>query len=204
MFKNLLSRFWKKSDNPYPKSFGKRLTRRIMLRMFIFMGIPSFLLFWMIFGSSYVVFEEFGQKLLKGRYEEVRRITSDVSVASVNTAPYIEDNLDNPDKLYDIMECMVRTNKRIRSCGISFIADYYPQKGHWFCPYAVRRDNDTIETKTIGDKDHDYLQAKWFRRLSPETAAIGEVPSLIVLTRGRHWCHTWYLSTTAISASLPY
>ena len=163
MFKNLLSRFWKKSDNPYPKSFGKRLTRRIMLRMFIFMGIPSFLLFWMIFGSSYVVFEEFGQKLLKGRYEEVRRITSDVSVASVNTAPYIEDNLDNPDKLYDIMECMVRTNKRIRSCGISFIADYYPQKGHWFCPYAVRRDNDTIETKTIGDKDHDYLQAKWFR-----------------------------------------
>ena len=199
MFKNLLSRFWKKSDNPYPKSFGKRLTRRIMLRMFIFMGIPSFLLFWMIFGSSYVVFEEFGKKLLKGRYEEVRRITSDVSVASVNTAPYIEDNLDNPDKLYDIMECMVRTNKRIRSCGISFIADYYPQKGHWFCPYAVRRDNDTIETKTT-----TICRRNGSGRLSPKTVAIGEVPSLMVLTRRRHWCHTWYLSTTAISASLPY
>ena len=163
MIEKLLTIFKKKSTNPYPKSFGKMLTRRIMLRMLVFMGIPSFILFWVIFGSSYMVFEEFGQKILKGRYEEVRRITSDVYVASINTAPFIEDNLDDADKMYDIVERMIRTNSRIRSCGISFVADYYPQKGHWFCPYAVRHDDDTIETKTIGDKNHDYLKAEWFQ-----------------------------------------
>ena len=100
--------------------------------------------------------------LLNGEHEEVRRIASDVYVASVNTAPFIEDNLDNPDKMYDIMEGMIRTNTRIRSCGISFVADYYPQKGHWFCPYAVRRDSVTIETMTVGNADHDYLHEDWF------------------------------------------
>jgi len=161
MIKDLLTRLFKKSPSPYPKSFSKRLTRRITLRMLIFMGIPSFILFWFSFNTVRVGFALFGNKMLKGQYEEVRRITSDIYVASVNTAPFIEDNLDNPDKLYDIMEGMISKNNRIRSCGISFVADYYPQKGRWFCPYAVRRDS-TIERLTIGSKDHDYLKAEWF------------------------------------------
>ena len=162
MFKNLLNIFRKKSTNPYPISFGKRLTRRIMLRMLIFMGIPTLILFWISFGATYWAVEEFAELLLEGEHEEVRRIASDVYVASVNRAPFIEDNLDNPDKMYDIMEGMIRTNTRIRSCGISFVADYYPQKGHWFCPYAVRRDSVTIETMTVGNADHDYLHEDWF------------------------------------------
>ena len=162
MFKNLLNIFRKKSTNPYPISFGKRLTRRIMLLMLIFMGIPTLLLFWTSFKATDYASKLFTKELLSGKYETVRRIASDVYVASVNTAPYIEDNLDNPDKLYDIMEGMIRTNTRIRSCGISFVADYYPQKGHWFCPYAVRRDSVTIETMTVGNADHDYLHEDWF------------------------------------------
>ena len=153
----------KKNKVPYPKSFGKRITRRIMLRMLIIMGIPSFLLFWtgylVVYGSVDVIF----QKVFKGEYEEVRRITSDVYVASINTAPFIEENLNNPDKLYSILEQMVSKNIRIRSCGISFKENYYPQKGRWFCPYAVRKDSVTIDVKTIGDKDYDYLNSEWFR-----------------------------------------
>jgi sigma-B regulation protein RsbU (phosphoserine phosphatase) len=166
MIKDLLKKLWKKkkSSNPYPKSFGKRLTRRILLRMILFLGIPAFILFWISFGATQVAFELLGRRMLKGQYEEVRRMTSDVCVAAVNTAPFIEDNLDKPDKMYDIMEGMLRTNIRIRSCGLSFVADYYPQKGHWFCPYAVRRDSTTIECMTIGSKDHDYLQEEWFQK----------------------------------------
>ena len=162
MIKDLLSRLWKKSDNPYPKSFGKSLTRRIMLRMLIFMGITMSILFaggyMMTNGFTVIVLLQ----LTKGQNEGVRRITSEVMVAAQNTAPFIEENLDNPDKLYDIMERMVRTNERIRSCGVSFVDNYYPAKGHWFCPYAVRRDSMTIERLTIGNKQHDYLQADWF------------------------------------------
>ena len=163
MIKDLLTRLFKKSPNPYPKSFGKRLTRRITLRMLIFMGVPSFILFLISYNAMYFIFVTFGGRMVKGQYEEVRRITSDVYVAAVNTAPVIEDNLDNPDRVLSLMERMLRTNERIHSCGVSFVADYYPQKGHWFCPYAVRRDSDVIERKILGSKQHDYLNAEWFK-----------------------------------------
>ena len=162
MIKDLLSRLWKKSDNPYPKSFGSRLTRRIILRMLIFMAMPMLILYlggyFLTYGFGVVLFSQ----LTNRQYVEARRVSSEVMVAANNTIHYIEDNLDNPEKLYDIMDHMVRTNELVRSCGISFVDNYYPQKGHWFCPYAVRRDSVTIERLTIGSKQHDYLQANWF------------------------------------------
>ena len=162
MLKNLFKRLWKKSDNPYPKSFSDRLTRRVILRMLIFMGIPMLILFavgYLLFGVFFIsLFEQF----TNGKYEEVRRVTSEVMVAANNTVPFVEENLDNPDKLFNIMERMVRTNECVRSCGISFVDNYYPQKGHWFCPYAVRRDSNIVEMMSVGDKQHDYLHADWF------------------------------------------
>ena len=153
----------KKNKSPYPKSFAKRLTWRIMLRMLIIMGIPSFLIFCVGYITVFAGVDIVCKKVLKGEYEEVRRITSDVYVAAINTAPVIEENLDRPDKMYDIVERMLTTNPRIHSCGISFIADYYPKKGRWFFPYAVRRDSSTVETLTLGDAEHDYLDAGWFK-----------------------------------------
>jgi len=153
--------FKKKRKTPYYKSFAKRLTWRIMIRMIIIMGIPSFFLFWMAFGGVYVASALVCERVLNGQCEQVRRISSDVYVATVNTALVIEENLDNPDKLYDIMERMLTTNQRLRSCGISFVENYYPKKGRWFCPYAVRCDS-IIERQSIGDADHDYLNQPWF------------------------------------------
>ena len=162
MIKDLLSRLWKKSDTPYPKSFGSRLTRRIILRMLIFMAMPISILYlggcFLTYGFGAVILEAITDK----QYGEVRRVSSEVMVAANNAIPFIEDNMDNPDKLYNIMERMVRTNEHVRSCGVSFVDNYYPAKGHWFCPYAVRRDSVTIERLTIGSKQHDYLQANWF------------------------------------------
>ena len=63
-----------------------------------------------------------------------------------------------------IMKRIVELNPHIRSCGISFRENYYPQKGRWFCPYAQRRDSDSIiVTHTIGGKEQDYLQKAWFQ-----------------------------------------
>lgn len=159
----MLSFFKKKEKTGYPRSFAKRLTWRIMLRLLIFMSIPTVLLFMFGYGMAFVGADEICERLVKGEYEEIRRITSDVNVATINTAPVIEDCLDQPEKMVDIMERMIKTNKEIRSCGISFIDNYYPQKGHWYCPYAVRHDSTTIETKILGSKDFDYLNADWFK-----------------------------------------
>ncbi len=161
--KVMLSIFKKKQKSGYPRSFAKRLTWRIMLRMLIIMGIPTFLVFWIGYLLVYAGAAVISNRLVKGEYEEIRRITSDLYVASVNNAPVIEDCLDQPDKMMGLMERMLKKNPYMRSCGISFVDNYYPKKGRWFCPYAVRVDSTTIETKILGDKRHDYLNDTWFK-----------------------------------------
>ena len=69
-------------------------------------------------------------------YEYTRRVLSDVYVTVTNNIYYLEHTLDNPDSQKDVMERIVRNGTRVQSCGINFIEDYYPQKGHKFCPFA--------------------------------------------------------------------
>ena len=159
----MLSIFKKKQKTAYPHSFAKRLTWRIMLRMLIFMGIPTALVFWLCYVLVYTGAVGICNRLVSGQQEKIRRITSDLYVASVNTAPVIEENLDRPEKIQEIIERMLRKNPYMRSCGISFVENYYSKKGRWFCPFAVRVNSDTIETHVVGDAKHDYLNAAWFK-----------------------------------------
>ena len=159
----MLSIFKKKQKTAYPHSFAKRLTWRIMLRMLIFMGIPTALVFWFCYIMVYVGAVGICNRLVSGEHEEIRRITSDLYVASVNTAPVIEENLDRPEKIQEIIERMLRKNPYMRSCGISFVDNYYPKKGRRFCPFAVRVDSATIKTYVLSDAKHDYLTATWFK-----------------------------------------
>ena len=155
--------FFNRTKQPYPRSFARRLTWRIMLTVIIVMGAVSFWFFYVGWTSVVAAAHYVTQKYLEGKKESICRSLSEVQVASINTVPRIEENLDKPERMYDIMENMVRQNPSIRSCGISFAADYYPEKGRWFCPYASRDDDDsTIIVQTIGDKQHDYLEHDWF------------------------------------------
>ena len=144
------------------RSFANRLTLWIVLMMLLAMGLAS----WLIYEAAVDIVKEEEWKLhtayLDTNVEEIRRVLSDVYIGTTNHIPEIEESLGNPDRMHVLMERLIRQNEYIRSCGISFVADYYPQKGHWFCPYAVRRDSTHIETMTIGDSTHDYLHAEWF------------------------------------------
>ena len=156
--------FKKKAITGYPRSFAKRLTWRIMLRMIIIMIIPVLLLFWLTY--AIVAFGVAGlcDRLLKGEKEEVRRIASDLYMASTNTAAFIEDDLSNPDRMHDIINRMVKLNPYMRSCGIYFIENYYPKKGRLFAPYATRRDSTTIiESQNAIDQGNDYVKDEWFK-----------------------------------------
>ena len=158
-------RFWKKKDKgPYPRSFAKRLTWRIMITLFIVMGITTAIVVcigWLLTITAGGFIMKFH---LDNKANGVEQTLTEVYVATVNTVPEIEDNLNRPDRMQGIMKRMVEQNPHIRSCGISFRKDYYPQKGHWFCPYAQRRDSDSIVVaQTIGSKNHDYLKESWFQ-----------------------------------------
>ena len=154
----------KKPTTGYPKSFAKRLTWRIMLRMTIIMIIPVLLLFWLTYGIVKIGAFSICERVLKGEKEEVRRITSDLYMAATNTAPFIEEDLDKPDRMYDIMNRMLKLNPYMRSCGIYFVESYYPQKGRLFAPYASRRDSTIInESQDACDQGNDYVKAEWFK-----------------------------------------
>lgn len=144
------------------RPFYRRLTRWIGFAQFIVMALASFLIYRI--AEEVIKEEEFDlyEKSLKVTMKDVRRVLSDVYVGTINHVPEIEENLDHPDKLYDIMQRMVELNPQIRSCALSFIADYYPQKGHWFCPYAVRDEDGNVVRKSVGGPNNDYLNAEWF------------------------------------------
>ena len=102
------------------------------------------------------------QSYLTASNQSVCRVLTDVQSSTMNRVDEIQDHLNDPNKLCDIMRSIVETNTLIRSCGLSFVDNYFPQKGHWFCPYAVRPDSGDVETRILGDAHQDYLKAKWF------------------------------------------
>ena len=151
------------SKKPKKRSFAKRLTRWIALTQLVVMGLAGY--------GIYVIVKSFGEMEETDLYKSylstsnanVSRILSTVYVGALSHVSEIENNLDRPDKLPAIMKDVVAHNPYIRSCGISFVGDYYPQKGHWYCPYAIKVDSGrVVENRLIGDAKHDYLKAEWF------------------------------------------
>jgi anti-sigma regulatory factor (Ser/Thr protein kinase) len=81
------------------------------------------------------------------------------------TGPMVEYALDDPDAMYDIARHTVEASSRIMGAGIAFIADYYPEKGHWFETYVgYHKGGDTLVTEQLGCAGHDYLNMDWFQK----------------------------------------
>ena len=146
------------------KTLAGRITRKLVVWLFIIVIGISFLVFYFANRITRDVYSENYLNRTLITLEYTRRVLSDVFVAVKNNIYYLEQNLDNPDQHKKVMERIVSNGTRIRSCGISFIKDYYPEKGHQFCPYAWRntKNPDVIETIDMGDEIEDYLDADWF------------------------------------------
>ena len=103
-------------------------------------------------------------------FTEVMRRTSvtvnsnmtSVSVGCINSLDKIENSLDQPDSIPHILQRVVAQNPDIAGCAIGFEAKYYPQKGRWYEPYAIRN-GEQIVVRLIGGPDHDYLNREWYQ-----------------------------------------
>ena len=144
------------------RSFSKRLTRWISISQFIVMGLAIYFIYDLAKGIIMMEESDLYKSYLSYTSSYVSGMLSDVSVAATNHVSEIEENLDRPDKMTAIMKQVVEQNPRIHSCGISFVADYYPQKGRWFCPYAVKDEDGKIKQRVVGDASYDYLKSEWF------------------------------------------
>lgn len=148
---------------PKMRSFAKRLTRWIAIMQFIVMGFATYWIYSFIKGFGEMEETDLYRSYLTNSNANISRILSNVYLGTLNHVKEIEDNLGQPDRMPAIMKDIVSRSPYIRSCGISFIDGYYPQKGRWYCPYAIKDDStQVVENRFIGDADHDYLKAEWF------------------------------------------
>ena len=165
-------------DKNSNRSFATRLSRWVMLVLFIMMSALSILLF-ITMASLWIssMGDNFHGSMLSSN-RCISDIMSDVNVAVDNNVFDIERHLSQPDQMQGIMERIVTQNPRIRSCGISFIENYYPQKGRSFCPYAWRNDSMEIKTQQIGGTIQNYLESEWFKEAIAKDSAYWSEPFL--------------------------
>ena len=95
-------------------------------------------------------------------HSEIQRRLSEVYVANINNVHEIERDIDHPDSLYDHLRRIVRQNQSIVSCGLLFLPDYYPEKGHLFVPFATRDTSDHVSVMRIDSVYHDYFKEDWY------------------------------------------
>ena len=104
-------------------------------------------------------------EIMESTKEIISRRISDIRVGSINSMDKMERSLHQPDSFYVILERVVSQNPNIVGCGIVFQENYYPEKGRWFEPYAVRERDGRITSRQLAGPDHDYFQFDWFQRV---------------------------------------
>ena len=92
----------------------------------------------------------------------IRNKLAEVEVTVDNMAWVVADGLDEPDWMYSITRRLVENNSSILGSTVSFMPNYFPQKGRWFEPYSVSRDDGTIETMQLGSASHDYTKMDFY------------------------------------------
>ena len=96
---------------------------------------------------------------------EINVETAQMEAAVQMLAMLAEKHVDSPDSIAEATRALVSTLKSVRSAGIAYTADYFPQQGHWFevCSSRETMDGKTfVYTRQIGNQNHDYLQTEWF------------------------------------------
>ena len=89
---------------------------------------------------------------------------SKVEVTLDNMAWVVKEDLAKSDSMYVITRRMVENNPAILGGTISFVPNYYPEKGYWFEPFAGRRADGTIESIQLGSATHDYTKSEFFTK----------------------------------------
>ena len=163
-------------EKAYNRSFATRLSRWVILVLLIMIGGLSLLLYYFNKSALIEVSANNFHVGLRSTDRAINNVMSGVDVAVRNNLPDIEHHLKEPDQMQAIVERIVTQNPRIRSCGISFIDNYYPQKGRWFCPYAWRNDSMQVETQQLGGSSYDYQSAQWFKDAIARDSAFWSEP----------------------------
>ena len=144
-------------------SLSARLTYRIMAVVLVMMAIIAGVVYFTIRRYMLAEAEERYLGFLLENHQEIRRRLSDVHVAAENNVHDIERDIDDPDKMFDHMQRIIRQNRSIVCCALLFKQDYYPSKGRVFVPCARKDASDNIIVSRIDSTYNSYFYGEWFQ-----------------------------------------
>jgi len=93
----------------------------------------------------------------------IRSQLEKIEVTIDNMAWVVSEDLAVPDSMFVNARHIVENNPAFTGSSITFIPSYYPEKGRWFEPYAVRRSDGSIESMQLGSAQHDYTQMEFYK-----------------------------------------
>lgn len=144
-------------------SLSARLTYRIMAVVLVMMAIITGVVYFTVRESMLVEAQGRYLNVLRKIQGEQRRITTLVDMATMNNAHDIEEDLDNPEKMFDHMERIVHLSDNIACCYLIFEPYYYPSKGRLFIPCARRNSKGSVRVSCIDSTYHSYFSDVWFQ-----------------------------------------
>ena len=101
-------------------------------------------------------------QILNNTVQRVNNILDDAQIAADNVDWLVYENLDNPDKMFELSRSVLLNNPEIRSASISFEPDFYPEKGRYFSAYSYY-ENGSIRSIQEGSDLYQYFYMDWFQ-----------------------------------------
>ena len=145
-------------------TLSARLTYRIMAVVLVMMAVIAGVVYFTVREYMLDEAEERYLGFLLENHQEIRRKLSDVHVAAENNVHDIERDIDNPDKMFDHMQRIIRQNRSIVCCALLYKQDYYPSKGRVFVPCARKDAADSIIVSRIDSTYNSYFYGEWFQQ----------------------------------------
>lgn len=87
----------------------------------------------------------------------------EMETAAKTLALLAEKHIDQPDSIFSATRLAVSTLRANTSMAVAFIPNYFPKQGEFFEACSSRFSEDSIYTRQIGSKAHDYTQMEWWQ-----------------------------------------
>jgi sigma-B regulation protein RsbU (phosphoserine phosphatase) len=105
---------------------------------------------------------ERAQSSLDNTILRINHVLRSVEITVHNMAWLVNENLDNPERLYDLTRHIVESNDFISGSAIAFEPYYYDEFGCFYSPYSYR-DGDSIRSIQLGTSEYDYHFMDWYQ-----------------------------------------
>ncbi len=145
------------------RSFSKRLTKRIIIVLTLTLAVIFAGLYYLATSLTRDMNRSMFYCIMDTESEIVEKELYGVQLSTQSSIRHMQQAVTSPEGVYDALEYELNCHPHIAGFFCAFEADYYPEKGRWYEPYAVRQ-GDSIVHVQAGSAAHDYLNREWYHR----------------------------------------